>query len=252
VRTPSDHSSLRLSLTRRDSKSQPWHYMSVLTGHVPASVQILTDAGSADFATAVYRQFTSGTAPSWFRAMPTHVQSFVVLDYLPNWLNEPMAIDMLALASPTPAARPTGTTPTGTAGPTSTTGRITISTSTPPARDKTSSKKRRSCRGHPRTFGDSSRRNRLCYLVRSISAEKTSKELGKRFASTRPRAGCEAMVGDHFQYSCFAAGTAASEQLLATNDSDGVACAQFDCAAAYAVRGRFGTGEQPGNESERS
>jgi hypothetical protein len=115
--------------------------MSVLTGHVPASVQILTDAGSADFATAVYRQFTSGTAPSWFRAMPTHVQSFVVLDYLPNWLNEPMAIDMLALASPTPAARPTGTTPTGTAGPTSTTGRITISTSTPPARDKTSSKK---------------------------------------------------------------------------------------------------------------
>ena len=39
--------------------------------------------------------------------MPTDAQSFVVLYYLPNWLSEPMTIDMLALASP--AARPTST-----------------------------------------------------------------------------------------------------------------------------------------------
>ncbi|GAB7329877.1 hypothetical protein MBLNU13_g01588t2 [Cladosporium sp. NU13] len=95
------------------ARSQSWHYMSFLNEHVPAAVQILTNGGSSDFATAVYRQFTSGTAPSWFQAMPTDVQSYVVLDYLPNWLNEPMALDWLALASP--AARPTGTTgPTAT------------------------------------------------------------------------------------------------------------------------------------------
>jgi hypothetical protein len=76
-------------------------------------VLILTSGDSRDFATAVYRQFTSGTAPPWFQAMPTEVQSFVVLDYLPNLLTEPMTLDMLALASP--AARPTATTePTAT------------------------------------------------------------------------------------------------------------------------------------------
>jgi len=93
--------------------------MSVLTENLPAAVQILKSGSDRDFATAVYNQFTSGTAPPWFRAMPTDVQSFVVLDYLPYWLSVPMTIDMLALASP--AARPTGTTsPTDTTGPTAT------------------------------------------------------------------------------------------------------------------------------------
>jgi len=117
VCTPNNCSFMRLSLTRRDSKSQSWHYMSILNENVPAAVQILTNGQSADFATAVYRQFTSGTAPPWFRSMPTDVQSFVVLDYLPNLLSEPMTLDLLA----SPAARPTSTTgPTGTAGPTAT------------------------------------------------------------------------------------------------------------------------------------
>jgi hypothetical protein len=75
---------------------------------VPAAVLILTGGGERVFATAVYEQFTPGTAPPWFEAMPTDVQSFVVLDYLPNLLAEPMTLDMLALASP--AARPTATT----------------------------------------------------------------------------------------------------------------------------------------------
>jgi hypothetical protein len=68
---------------------------------------ILTGGIERDFASAVYKQSTSGTAPPWFEAMPTDVQSFVVLDYLPNILNEPMTLDMLALASP--AARPAAT-----------------------------------------------------------------------------------------------------------------------------------------------
>jgi hypothetical protein len=108
--------------------------MSVLTEHLPAAVLILAHDASEEFATGMYRQFTSGTAPSWFQAMPTDVQSFVVLDYLPNWLNEPMTIDMLALASP--AARPTAATgPTGTTRPTPTFKPM------PPEMDKTSSKK---------------------------------------------------------------------------------------------------------------
>jgi hypothetical protein len=81
--------------------------MSVLESHVPAVVLILTGGGERVFATAVYEQFTSGTAPPWFEAMPTDVQSFVILDYLPVWLNEPMTLDMFALASP--AARPAAT-----------------------------------------------------------------------------------------------------------------------------------------------
>jgi hypothetical protein len=75
---------------------------------VPAALLIFTSGGDRVFATAVYEQFTSGTAPPWFAAMPTDVQSFVVLDYLPNLLAGPMTLDMLALASP--AARPTATT----------------------------------------------------------------------------------------------------------------------------------------------
>lgn len=55
--------------------------------------------------------------------MPTDVQSFVVLDYLPNWLSTPMELNFLDLASPavrpTPATGPTGTTvPTATFKPT--------------------------------------------------------------------------------------------------------------------------------------
>lgn len=90
--------------------------MSVLGEHVPAAVLLLSDSYAA-FATAVYEQFTSGTAPPWFGAMPTDVQSFVVLDYLPNNLDEPMTLDILALASP--AARPTATAePTTASSPT--------------------------------------------------------------------------------------------------------------------------------------
>jgi hypothetical protein len=74
---------------------------------VPAVVLILTGGGERVFATAMYEQFTSGTAPPWFEAMPTDVQSFVILDHLPGWLTEPMTLDMLALASL--AARPAAT-----------------------------------------------------------------------------------------------------------------------------------------------
>lgn len=82
--------------------------MSVLEEAVPAAVLIMTDYLDEAFATAVYSQFTSGTAPPWFKAMPTDVQSFVALDFLPKKLkDEPMTLDMLALASP--AARPTST-----------------------------------------------------------------------------------------------------------------------------------------------
>ena len=90
--------------------------MSILTEHLPAAVVILTNSRDEDFATAVYSQFTSGTAPPWFKAMPTDAQSFVLLDYLPNGLSTPMTLDMLALATvASPAARPTGTTsPTST------------------------------------------------------------------------------------------------------------------------------------------
>lgn len=84
---------------------------------MPAAVMILSDGNGAGFATAVYNQFASGTAPPWFKSMPTDVQSFVVLDYLPNNLDEPMTLDILALASP--AARPTATTePTAASKPT--------------------------------------------------------------------------------------------------------------------------------------
>lgn len=106
--------------------------MSVLTEHLPAAVQILKSGSDADFATAVYNQFTSGTAPPWFQAMPMDVQSFVVLDYLPNWLGVPMTIDLLA----SPAARLTATTePTGTTGPAAT------NKSIPSVMNQTSSKR---------------------------------------------------------------------------------------------------------------
>ena len=108
--------------------------MSVLNEHIPAAVQILTNGGYPAFATAVYRQFTSGTAPPWFQAMPTDVQSYVVLDYLPNWLSEPMTLDWLALASP--AARPTSPT-----GPTDTVVPTVLFKPTPSAMNQTSSKR---------------------------------------------------------------------------------------------------------------
>ena len=117
VRTPKNLSFLRLLLTGRVSKSQSWHYMSILNENVPAAVQILTNGQSADFATAVYKQFTSGTASPRFKSVPTDVQSFFVLDYLPDLLSEPMTFDLLA----SPAAEPTSSTgQTGTAGPTAT------------------------------------------------------------------------------------------------------------------------------------
>jgi len=108
--------------------------MSILTERVPATVQNLTSGGDADFATAMYRQFTSGTAPPWFQAMPTDAQSFVVLDYLPNWLSEPMALEVLAVASP--ASRPTSTT-----GPTDTIVPTVILKPTPSTMNQTSSKR---------------------------------------------------------------------------------------------------------------
>jgi hypothetical protein len=114
--------------------------MSVLTEHLPAAVQILTDGGSPDFASAVYQQFTSGTAPPWFQAMPTDAQSYVVLDFLPNWLREPMTLDWLALASP--AARPTTTPgPTSVTGPTGTTRPTLIPMPTVSATNQTSSRR---------------------------------------------------------------------------------------------------------------
>lgn len=92
--------------SKNNSKSESWHYMSIMNEHLPAAILMLKNQGAV-FATAVYSQFTSGTAPSWFEAMPTDAQSFVLLDYLPNWMSEPMTLDLLAMASP--ASRPTGT-----------------------------------------------------------------------------------------------------------------------------------------------
>jgi hypothetical protein len=62
-----------------------------------------------------------------------------------------------------------------------------------------------------------------------------SKELGKRFASPRPRAGCEAMVRDDVQHGCIATKPAESAQLLAANDNDGFSCTQFTYSATCAV-----------------
>jgi len=38
---------------------------------------------AADFLTTIYYQFTSGTGPSWFSAMPTYAQTYLVTYYLP-------------------------------------------------------------------------------------------------------------------------------------------------------------------------
>jgi hypothetical protein len=108
--------------------------MSVLTEHLPAAVLILAHDGNPGFASAMYKQFISGTAPPWFQAMPTAARSFVVLDYLPNWLSEPMTLDIQQMLA-SPAARPTATSE-----PTSITGLISISTSITSGTEQTSSK----------------------------------------------------------------------------------------------------------------
>jgi hypothetical protein len=119
VRVLSDNLFSRLLLILGHRISQSWHYMSILTEHLPAAVLILTNGRGVDFTTAVYRQFTSETARPWFKAMPTEAQGFVLLDYLPNWLSEPMTLDAQQLATVArPAARPTSTTwPTSTSNP---------------------------------------------------------------------------------------------------------------------------------------
>lgn len=88
------------------SLSQKSTFESLVSNAVPAAVGMLDgDYGyHGTYATAIYAQFTSGTAPPWFTALPAEVQSYLVLEFLPHWLGEPMTIDMLALASP--AARP--------------------------------------------------------------------------------------------------------------------------------------------------
>lgn len=92
--------------------------MDILLSAVPAQIAILNVPGTlydrrARIASAVYDQFTSGSAPPWFTAMPKDAQSYVVQDFLPNNLEDPMTLDILALASPistaTPAPGPTAT-----------------------------------------------------------------------------------------------------------------------------------------------
>lgn len=97
-----------------------WSYLDILTSALPAPVRLLGSTDSLALATAVYSQFSSGTPPSWFTAMPSKAQSYVILEWLPNNMQQPMTIDMLALASPvaTPTPGPTATSqPTATKEP---------------------------------------------------------------------------------------------------------------------------------------
>lgn len=100
----------------RHRVSLEWMHMDSLSAVLPANIAVL-NSNTRLFANAVYSQFTSGIAPSWFTQLPPDTQSYVVRDFLPNNLDQPMSLDLLALASP--AAKPT-LRPTATATPEST------------------------------------------------------------------------------------------------------------------------------------
>lgn len=94
--------------------------MSVLSDALPTSINNLrNDAAytNGPFANAIYDDFTSGTPPPWFTAMPNAVQSFLILDYIPNWMSErPMALRVLGETAQ-PGASPTSSIPTSTLTP---------------------------------------------------------------------------------------------------------------------------------------
>lgn len=108
----------------RGSVSRVSSFFDVLSKAVPAPVALLDDGIGGKYATAIYDQFTSGEPPSWFTSLSPDVQSFVILDFLPGHLDEPMTLDLLAFASPasTPTPVPAATTriddPEPTASPT--------------------------------------------------------------------------------------------------------------------------------------
>lgn len=87
-------------------------YLDILSKAVPAPVALLDDDYGYNYATAIYNQLTSGEAPPWFVSLSPEIQSFVVLDFLPGRLDQPMTFDLLALASPasTPTPVPAATT----------------------------------------------------------------------------------------------------------------------------------------------
>lgn len=100
------------------SESEVWSNELVLSSALPAAIALLASK-KYDVATAVYSQFTSGIPPPWFTSMPSNVQSYVVLNWLPSYLAEPMTIDILAMANPSPVATPTPG-PAATSQPTAT------------------------------------------------------------------------------------------------------------------------------------
>lgn len=87
-------------------------FFDVLSKAVPAPVALLDDGIGCKYATAVYEQFTSGEPQLWFTSISPDVQSFVISDFLPGHLDEPMTLDLLAFASPasTPTPVPAATT----------------------------------------------------------------------------------------------------------------------------------------------
>lgn len=98
--------------SNRGSVSRRSSYLNVLSNAVPAAVALLDDDYGHKYATAIYDQFTSGEPPHWFTSLSKDAQSFVILDFLPDHLDEPMTLDLLAFASPasTPTFVPATTT----------------------------------------------------------------------------------------------------------------------------------------------
>lgn len=84
--------------------SQEWSYMDEMLSAIPAPIAIIHEM--RQFATAVYEEFTSGSAPPWFTKMPREVRSFVVQDFLPVYVQVQMTLDIAALAKPGSTATP--------------------------------------------------------------------------------------------------------------------------------------------------
>lgn len=101
--------------------------MSDLSEALPASIYTLEDTvwnDNGPFAIAIYNQWT-GVAPSWFSQIPSSARSFLLYDYLPNYLEEAMTLhlDQSTSSTASPAASPTS-------GPSSTEAPSTFATAT--------------------------------------------------------------------------------------------------------------------------
>ncbi|KAM0720626.1 hypothetical protein Q7P37_004763 [Cladosporium fusiforme] len=105
VTTDSESVPITVAATAIFRVSQEWSYMNALTSALPVPIAIFSTQTSL-LATAVFNEFSSGSAPAWFTDMPRDVQSYIVQDFLPNYLQEPMTLDILALAKPGSTATP--------------------------------------------------------------------------------------------------------------------------------------------------